>query len=360
MQTFACGNCGHLVFFENSICLRCGRSLGFVADGWTIDTFDPHDQGDYTPHASADGAATTTYRRCANAGLASCNWMVATDDVETDDGLCVACRLTRTRPNDDDVEALAAFARAEAAKRRLVYQLHDLDLPIVSRVDDPEAGLAFDLLSSRDDPIVTGHDEGVITIDLAESDDAHRTKVQQQLGEAYRTMLGHFRHEIGHYYWGVLVGSDRALLAECRALFGDDEADYADAIDRHYRDGPPAGWAERYVSSYATMHPYEDWAETFAHYLHIRDSLETAAAYRLMVGGPVAAPAPELIAVPAESSDPANVQALLDQWLPLTYALNAINRSMGKDDLYPFVLAKAVVAKLAFVHQVVTRSGTRQ
>ena len=356
MQTFACGNCGHLVFFENSICLRCGRSLGFVTDDWTLATFAPHDQGRYARHtAEPAGQAAAAYRRCANASIAACNWMVADHDGRSDE-LCVSCRLTRRRPNDGDTAALSALADAEAAKRRLVYQLHDLGLPITSRSEDQAAGLAFDLLSSAAEPVVTGHDEGIITLDLAESDDAHRTKVQQQLGEAYRTLLGHFRHEIGHYYWGVLVERDPERLAACRALFGDDEVDYGDAIDRHYRDGPPPDWAEQFVSSYATMHPYEDWAETFAHYLHIRDSLATAAAYRLLVGGPTAVGDPELMAVPAESIEPDSMQALLDEWLPLTYALNAINRSMGKDDLYPFVLAPAVIRKLAFVHAVVAAS----
>ena len=127
--------------------------------------------------------------------------------------------------------------------------------------------------------MVTGHADGVITLDLAESDDVHRERRRAELGEPYRTLLGHFRHEIGHYYWPILV--ERAgALERCRALFGDERADYGEALERHYADGPPADWAERHVSAYATMHPWEDWAETFAHYLHIRDTLQTAGGVR--------------------------------------------------------------------------------
>jgi len=347
MHTFSCDACGQLLFFENSVCLRCGRPLGFVTDRWTLSTFERQPDGAYRPYAG-DGS----YQRCANAALATCNWMVPSDPAHGAATLCQACNLTRGRPGNGDAEALGRFAAAEVAKRRLVFQLHDLGFPLVDRTTDPTGGLAFDLLSSANEPVVTGHDDGVITLDLAESDDAHRTQVQQRLGEPYRTLLGHFRHEIGHYYWGVLVEPNPRRLAACRALFGDDTADYGDAIDQHYAEGPAPGWEQRFVSSYATMHPYEDWAETFAHYLHIRDTLQTAAAFRLMVGGPLAtATDATFIAVPAEAEDPDSLAALLHQWLPLTYALNAVNRSMGKDDLYPFVLAPPVVEKLTFVHE---------
>jgi hypothetical protein len=170
------------------------------------------------------------------------------------------------------------------------------------------------------------------------------------MGEPYRTMLGHIRHETGHYYWEVLVdqaGEDR--LRRFRELFGDERDSYADAIQRHYDQGPPADWPEHYVSAYATMHPWEDWAETFAHYLHIRDTLQTAASY----GIEVHAPEEELSAEPTEEVEEEPFSAILDEWLPLTYALNAVNRSMGSPDLYPFVLPPAVVEKLTWVHQIV-------
>ena len=112
-------------------------------------------------------------------------------------------------------------------------------------------------------------------------------------------MLGHLRHEIGHYYQPLLVTD----WERCRELFGDDREDYGAAMERHYASGPPADWPERFVSAYATMHPWEDWAETFAHYLHIRDVLQTAVAYGVTVSGPLvlAADAAPLYSYPAAS-----------------------------------------------------------
>ena len=219
--------------------------------------------------------------RCANATLADCNWV-------PDGGpLCGCCALTRTRPADTDPAGLAAFARTEAAKRRLVFQLDELGLPT--------DGVVFDLLSSAEQPVTTGHADGVVTIDLAEGDDPHREALRVQLAEPYRTLLGHLRHEIGHWYWTVLVQDDPEPF---RALFGDDRADYAAALERHYGGSPPAGWEETAVSTYATAHPWEDWAETFAHYLHIRDTLDTAAAFGLVVHGPAAVDEDSLAADP--------------------------------------------------------------
>jgi len=253
--------------------------------------------------------------------------------------LCRSCALTRTRPADWDTTGLEQFGAAESAKRRLLFQLYDLGLPI-------EDDLHFELLSSRDGPVTTGHDDGVITIDLAESDDVRRVQRQAQLGEPYRTLLGHFRHEIGHYYEPILV--DRTEQREAfRSLFGPETLDYQRELERHYEQGPPGDWAQRHVSSYATMHPSEDWAETFAHYLHIRDTLQTAAAFGVTVAGPEDG-AQELPVEPKDDVRP--FAKLVAVWLPLTYALNAVNRSMGSHDLYPFTLAPVVIDKLSFVH----------
>jgi hypothetical protein len=287
-----------------------------------------------------DDPRASTLRPCANAELAQCNWVLE----EGDPGpLCRSCRLTRTRPADDDPDGLVAFAKAEGAKRRLIFQLLDVGLPIGE-------DLAFDLLSSRTGPVVTGHNNGVITIDLAESDDARRERRRAELGEPYRTMLGHFRHEIGHYYWPILVERTGELERE-RSLFGDDRIGYEEALKRHYEEGPPPDWSDRHVSAYATMHPWEDWAETFAHYLHIRDTLETAAAFGLVVSGPDAAHDDSLSSIPVSEAADLPFEVIIADWLPLTYALNAINRSMGQEDLYPFTLAPTVIAKLDFVHE---------
>jgi hypothetical protein len=330
VRAFTCPHCSALVFFENSVCLTCATAIGYSrAEGAFVEAADR--------------------TRCANRSLATCNWFA-----EDDGPLCGCCALTRTRPRDDDVEGLEAFALTEAAKRRLVYQLDDLGLPVVGRDVDPEGGLAFDLLSSANEPVVTGHANGVVTLDLAEGDAGHRERLRIQLAEPYRTLLGHLRHETGHWYWEVLV--DRPGRGEdFRAVFGDERADYGEALQRHYDSNPPANWGDTFVSTYATAHPWEDWAETFAHYLHIRDTSQTAAAFGVVVNGPQnvqVRPDEGLVSEPQEASS--DFDGIVAAWLPLTYALNAVNRSMGNTDLYPFVLAPAVLDKLRFVHDLVT------
>ena len=326
MRAFACGRCGQRLFFENTTCLRCGAAVGFSDESLELVLREEH------PELGS----------CANETLAGCNWLTRGGP----DRLCRSCALTRTRPRDDDEAGLAAFVVAESAKRRLILQLLDLGL-------QPGEDLRFDLLSSQQGPVTTGHADGIVTIDLAESDDARREARRQQLGEPYRTMLGHFRHEIGHYFEPRVVDATGEREA-ARALFGDERASYSDALERHYHEGPPADWAERHVSAYATMHPWEDWAESWAHYLHIEDTLETAGAFGLTVSGPT----PALSAQPESDPDPDRpFEELLEDWLPLTYALNQINRSMGRDDLYPFTLAPTVIDKLAFVHRCVQRAA---
>jgi hypothetical protein len=331
--SFACGHCGHLVFFENTVCLNCSHELGFVPERLDL--------------VALEGEHAAALHRCANLVPARCNWMVAQEGE-----LCRSCELTRTRPNDADELGLAEFALAEGAKRRVIMQLLDLGLPGVV-----PGRLAFDLLSSDHEPVATGHTDGLITIDLAESDDARREERRVQFGEPYRTMLGHLRHELGHYFQPLIVTGDDQWAA-CRALFGDEHEDYSAALERHYSDGAPPDWAGRHVSAYATMHPWEDWAETFAHYLHIRDTLQTAAEYGVTVRGPRAVILDRsLKATPQPGAGERAFDELLDNWLPLTYALNALNRSMGRDDLYPFTLAQPVIDKLEFVHRRVQDSA---
>ncbi|WP_420845281.1 zinc-binding metallopeptidase family protein [Nocardia arizonensis] len=315
------------------------------------------------------------YRLCDNLHVARCNWLVQVADPNNDgapdpvrdvsapedratpppappaDGgpaLCESCRLTRTRPNDSDTAGLDAFAEAEAAKRRLIMELAELGLPITGREENPRFGLAFDLLSSATDRVLTGHQNGVITLDLAEADDPHREQLRSAMDEPYRTLLGHFRHEIGHYYYAVLVADDSARQRFSK-LFGDADADYQAALDRHYSEGAPSGWEADYVSSYATMHAAEDWAETFAHYLHIRDTLDTAAAFGF-------APAGATLDRPQLGR--AGFDKIIDLWLPLSWSLNMVNRSMGHPDLYPFVLPEPVLEKMRLVHELCATTPT--
>jgi hypothetical protein len=337
MLAFACPVCNRLVTFESSKCLHCGSALGFDCTRQTVRALSP---------ASAEQA-----HRCANVQIAACNWLV-----QEEGELCLSCALTRTRPNDADGDGLGGLAEAESAKRRLVFELVDLGLPIVSWRQAP-GGLAFDLLSSEHTTVSTGHADGVITLDLDETDPAHRERMRVRLGEPYRTVLGHLRHEIAHYYQPILITAGTAAETRSRELFGDERESYQDAMDRYYESGAPPGWEQSFVSAYATMHPWEDWAETFAHYLHVRDTLQTAAAYGVRVDGPAVAttdPAP-LHSSPSDAE--ADVHSMLQAWIPMTYALNAISRSMGSLDMYPFILSPQIERKLAFIDALVREQG---
>jgi hypothetical protein len=334
MRDFHCPNCGQRLAFENSACLSCGSALGFSLDQMALLVIANANQDN--GHTGA--VAANDYQLCANLFVAECNWLVP---VGHPGGLCESCALTTERPNDNDSVGLPEFARAEAAKRRLVAELKELKLPIVGREQDPNYGLAFRLLSSADENVITGHEDGVITLDLAEGDDVHREQLRVEMDEPYRTLLGHFRHEVGHYYYYRLISPNSAYVQRFNELFGDHESDYQAALDRHYSEGAPEGWDQSHVSSYATMHPAEDWAETFAHYLHIRDTLDTSAWCGLAAASATFDRPPV---------GPSGFQTIIDMWLPLSWSLNMVNRSMGHDDLYPFVLPPAVLDKMQFVH----------
>jgi hypothetical protein len=336
MRDFHCPNCGQRLTFENSACLACGSALGFSLEEMALLVITTGDDADHAGFVSA-----SDYELCANRHLAECNWLVP---INHSGGLCGSCALTIERPNDADTAGLTEFARAEAAKRRLVAELHELKLPIVGRDQDPDYGLAFRLLSSAHEKVLTGQENGVITIDLHEGDDVHREQLRVEMDEPYRTLLGHFRHEIGHYYYYRLITPSSEYVARFNELFGDPDADYQQALDRHYSEGAPKGWQDRYVSSYATMHAAEDWAETFAHYLHIRDTLDTSA-WSGFASATATFDRPVL--------GPSAFQTIIDMWLPLSWSLNMVNRSMGHDDLYPFVLPGAVLEKMKFIHTVV-------
>lgn len=349
-RSFRC-RCGRPVFFRNSLCLGCSAPLGFVpARGEVVSLA----RGSAAGHWSVPGE-DREYRSCANLHTAAgCNWVLPADDPLE---LCVACRLNRTIPDLADPDNRRYWHAIEVAKRRLVSQLLALGLPVRSKLgEDPERGLMFDFLRSPPDgpPVMTGHANGLITLNAEEADDARREEIRQDLREPYRTLLGHLRHEIGHYYWDRLVRDSR-WLEPCRALFGDDRADYAAALRANYESGPPADWASRFISSYAATHPWEDWAETWAHYLHVVDSLDTALGFGLDADdleAEVEPFTPADLYAPDEPGAEAFLR-FLNAWIEMTTVLNELARSMGQPDFYPFVMSRAVVAKLHFVHLVV-------
>lgn len=335
MRLFKCDACDQLLYFENTHCESCQRRLGFDARALRFLAF-PRPQGEAEPA-----------RFCANAQQAGCNWLVDDDDGEP---FCLACRHNRTIPNLSNPGNPSRWRKLESAKRRLFYSLLRFRLPLTRRPADPQ-GLAFDFIED-DQPglsVMTGHDNGLITINIAEAEDAERERRRHNMGEQYRTLIGHMRHEAGHYYWTTQVerSADWRTLEGFRALFGDERADYGASLARHYAQGAPWAWSETYISAYASAHPWEDWAETFAHYLHMVDTLDTAHAFGVRLdGGRDQRISTEIDFDPYRAS----LEALIEAWLPLTFAVNSINRSMGQPDLYPFVPSPTVLAKLAFVH----------
>ncbi len=405
-RIFHC-HCGRPVFFRNSVCLHCGRALGYEPQAALLLALEPVEQPAIEPldapaadadpaadvAAGADAAAGASspsdaalwrvagdadgplYRRCGNhANAAGCNWLLPAAP-EGGQTLCRCCRLNRTVPDLADPAHAALWGRAELAKRRLVSALISLGLPVASRVsEDPQRGLAFDLLLAAPDapPVMTGHHDGIITLNLMEADDAARETVRAQMHEPYRTVLGHLRHESGHYYWSRLLEGSR-WQAPFRALFGDERADYAQALEKHHALGPPADWAGRFVSAYASAHPWEDWAETWAHYLHMLDALDTAASAGLDVSQagllkdpfpadmlaatpPPGEPGRDAQAQHAQAADDQGFLAFVNGWVELTNVLNELSRSMGLPDFYPFVLSRAAVTKLHFVHRFIRQA----
>jgi hypothetical protein len=289
-------------------------------------------------------------RFCVNAQHDVCNWLIA---AESSDALCIACRHNRTIPDLGAAQHVARWRQLELAKHRLFYALLKLRLPLATKAEDAERGLAFDFLADPPAPggqaVVIGHAEGVITLSLDEADDAVRERTRLTMGEPYRTLLGHFRHETGHYYWERLV-REGGRLDEFRSLFGDERQDYRAALQHHYRNGPSADWQQHFVAAYAGAHPWEDFAETWAHYLHIVDTLEMAYAFGLKVG-PKIDTAAELHAAPdVEPYFASSIERLVEAWLPLTFAVNSLNRCMGQPDLYPFILSPEAIGKLGFIH----------
>lgn len=351
MKLFKCQRCAQLLYFENVRCERCSHRLGYMPEANVLSALEPESGDEWRPLAAPDRRR----RFCANAAHEVCNWLVSDDSPET---YCIACRHNRTIPALSQPSDLLAWTKMESAKHHLFYTLLKLKLPLENRIDDPEHGLAFDFLADPPDwsprpKVMTGHEEGLITISLAEADDGRRESRRMAMGEPYRTLLGHFRHEVGHHFWDRLVADDPRRLAMSRDAFGDERADYGEALQRHYSEGPPADWRERFVSAYASTHPWEDFAETWAHYLHIVDTLEMAASFGVSINPPLDPTGAFEGAVDFDPYQARDAAMLIAAWLPLTLALNSLNRSMGQPDLYPFVLSLAVVEKLGVIHDLI-------
>jgi hypothetical protein len=355
MKVFHCGHCDHLLFYENTKCVQCGHELAYLPDIAILASLDPI--GDGTWRAMLPGAGGRTYRLCRNyTDEQVCNWAVRADETNP---LCVSCRLTRVIPDLAPQGNRQAWSRLEVAKRQLIFTLMQLGLPVVTREEDPKHGLAFEFKADAPDgsaPVLTGQSAGVITINLAEADDVERERRRKAVQEPYRTLLGHVRHESGHYYWDRLI-KESPSIDEFRKLFGDERGDYGIALQTHYEAGAPPDWQDRFITAYASAHPWEDWAETWAHYLHMVDALETAAASGLSLS-PQRANEPSMPKIAAATDAlPLLFEEAIERWFPLTYVLNNFSRSLGLPDAYPFVLSSPAIAKLQCVHETIVRAA---
>lgn len=341
MKNYKCTNCGEKIYFENSVCLTCNHAVGFDAASLSMPALRPTDEAGHYQVVSLSTNAAVRY--CDNAAHAACNWLTPADD--SAGRLCLACGLNRTIPNLSELGSLEAWQDLERAKKRLVYSLLRFGLPFEAK---DQSKLTFDFVSNA----TTGHLDGVITINTLETDAVERERQRQFFAEPYRTLLGHLRHESGHFYWKLLV-EESGKIEEFRALFGDERADYGAALQLHHNQGPQPDWHLNFVSSYASAHPAEDWAETWAHYLHLVSTVDTADAEGMD---------PRMTALntgsiwPFQRTDPyrnETFDSLMARWTPLTIALNNMSRCMGHDDFYPFVLSPPAIAKLRFVHDVI-------
>jgi hypothetical protein len=359
MKLFACSACKEVVYFDNTQCTRCGHRLAYLPERATMTALEPVEAG-AEPAASGlfvalhPDAKGERFRMCGNEiDHGACNWAVPEADSHR---FCRSCRLNEIIPNLSEPNAKDAWIRLERAKRRLIYTLLQLGLPVEPRSEEPR-GVAFSFKKDLpgEEKVMIGHDLGLITINIAEADSPFREKTRIELGEPYRTLLGHFRHEIGHYYWDRLV-LDSPSLDSFRSLFGDERASYDDAVAVHYENGAPKDWRTRFVSSYASMHPWEDWAESWAHYLHMVDTLDTARNFGLALRSTVAGGG-KAGGVKTRRLDFDDFDDLARAWTPLTIAVNSLNQSMGLPDLYPFVLSEPALRKIRFVHDLVESCG---
>ena len=194
MKLFDCQSCGQLLYFENSRCERCAHRLGYLPDAFELSAIE--EEGGAWRALAAPGPS---WRLCHNAEMDACNWLVP---AESDETYCAACRHNRMVPDLSQPIRVVEWQRMEQAKHRLFYQLMRLGLPRPNRMDDPAGGLVFDFLAdvgAGQQPVMTGHEDGLITLALSEADDAERERRRAAMHEPYRTLLGHFRHEVGHF-----------------------------------------------------------------------------------------------------------------------------------------------------------------
>ncbi|MDQ8186312.1 putative zinc-binding metallopeptidase [Pelagicoccus sp. SDUM812002] len=336
MNNLYCEACGAKVFFQNSVCLSCSCSIAYDLESGRM-------------VALSGESANAAFKPCRNqVEFNNCNWVI---DANSEYEYCQSCRLTEIIPNLSEPANLKAWGKLEEAKRRLVYNLDRLGLRPVEKKEEDDSGLSFHFKADSKKKgvprVLTGHASGVVTLNIVEADDVERERMRSAMNEPYRTLLGHFRHEVGHYYWDQLVAPN--ALDSFRELFGDESVSYADSLEAHYKNGPAANWRELHISAYAAAHPWEDWAETWAHYLHLMDSLGTAFYSKIRIEG-------ERSEDPVFSYDDLDLKcfdSIIKHWPAVACMINSFNRSLGVSDAYPFFIPDRVVEKLRYVHDMI-------
>jgi hypothetical protein len=336
MKRFHCG-CGQEIFFENTHCEACGSQLGFDSDTCTLISV----KSDRNGWKASNVEDSRRFHFCSHREhIVGCNWLIPP---ERENAQCISCASTRTIPKLNKSANWRRWRTLESAKRRMLYSLLKAGLPLRTLHEGEKNGLVFDFLEDkRTNPtvkmehVLSGHAKGVITVNAAEADDSYREAAREAMNEPYRTLLGHFRHEVGHFYWDELI-KDSKWLKGFRKWFGHETVDYQDSIDRYYAEGAEEDWRQRYISAYASAHPLEDWAETWSHYLLMMDTLETAKEYGLITA--------------VEGGEP--FENWIGEWMQLPVLMNALNRSIGQHDAYPFVLSEQVKKKLKFIHDLI-------
>jgi hypothetical protein len=351
LKIYYCDTCEQIIYFENTLCLQCGSDLGYLP---FLDNMSAlSSQGENIYKALAPSAEGALYKKCKNDALGVCNWMIPVT-VESD--TCTSCSFNDVTPDLSIPENLGLWKRLEIAKRRLIYSLFRLGLPVKNKKENEAYGLSFSFLANKlsEDMketihVITGHNQGKITLNIAEANDAIREKMRLDMNERYRTLLGHFRHEIGHYYWFILVGTHPDFLSQFRALFGTEELDYSKALKKYYKHGPSVDWPKDHITKYASAHPWEDFAETWAHYMHMTDVLETAKSWNLGINVWEKGASRQIDL----SEKSLSIEEMKNKWLYLGATLNSLNRSMGMKDPYPFVWSEMIIKKFEYIHQLV-------
>lgn len=353
MKLFQCENCNNPVFFENDKCEQCGYHLGYLDTTFDLLALPPNLKQWQSP---VDGLQN--FVRCKNYVYNVCNWLVPDTDAT---GFCKACKLNRTIPDIGIKKNLKKWRRIEVAKHRLIFQLQKLRLPVQSKLAHPKTGFCFDFLSRKDagdngKNLMTGHANGVVTILLSEADSVLREQMKREMNERYRTLIGHFRHEIGHYYWELLVYSNEEVLNDFRELFGDERTSYGDALQNYYKNGPQKKWRKNFISKYSSSHPWEDWAETWAHYLHLLDTVETAHYFGIKIEPNLKDKKHLRMKSIVDPYEESSFKKIVGKAIPLFSAINSMNRSMGIADVYPFVISKPVIRKMEFIHKLLKKN----